>query len=61
MSIITDSESADRLLPALGEHLAAAGESYELVVIGGSGLLALGAITRATTDVDVSRFERTRF
>jgi hypothetical protein len=53
MSIIASSESADRLLSALAEHLAAAGESFELVVIGGSALLALGAITRATTDIDV--------
>jgi hypothetical protein len=53
MSIIASSESVDRLLSALAEHLAAAGEFFELVVIGGSALLALGAITRATTDIDV--------
>lgn len=53
MDIITSDESTDRLLSALSEHLAAAGESYELVVIGGSALLALGAITRVTTDIDV--------
>jgi len=44
---------ADRLLSALGEQLADAGASYELVVVGGSGLLALGLVTRPTRDVDV--------
>jgi hypothetical protein len=53
MTIIADNKSADRLLAALSEHLAAAGVSYELVVIGGSALLALGTIARATTDIDV--------
>lgn len=41
------------LLAALGEQLHAAGERFELVVIGGSGLLALGVISRPTQDVDV--------
>jgi hypothetical protein len=53
MTIITSRERVDRLLSALSEHLAAAGESYELVVIGGSALLALGTVARATTDIDV--------
>src|SRR5690349_3284236 len=53
MSNIKSSSSVDRLLSALGEQLAAAGERYELVVIGGSGLLALGIIERATRDIDV--------
>ncbi len=44
---------ADRLLEALNDQLEAAGESFELVVIGGSGLLALGVIERATRDVDL--------
>jgi hypothetical protein len=56
MSIITSSKSTDRLLSALSEHLAAEGESYDLVVIGGSALLVLGAITRATADIDVLAF-----
>lgn len=43
----------DQLLRALGEQLAASGERYELVVIGGSGLLALGVIERSTRDVDI--------
>jgi hypothetical protein len=53
MSDIANRDGADRLLSALGEQLAAAGERYELVVIGGSGLLALGLIERSTRDVDL--------
>ena len=45
MSDIT-ADSAERILDALGEQLAARGERYELVVIGGSGLLALGSLPR---------------
>lgn len=37
-------------LSALGEQLQLAGERFELVVIGGSGLLALGLIDRTTRD-----------
>lgn len=53
MSDIASKGTADRLLSALGEQLAAANERYELVVIGGSGLLALGLIERSTRDVDL--------
>lgn len=53
MSDIASRKTADRLLSALGEQLAAANERYELVVIGGSGLLALGLIERSTRDVDL--------
>jgi uncharacterized nucleotidyltransferase DUF6036 len=53
MSAIKSQEQAERLLSALGEQLAAVGEHFELVVIGGSGLLALGEIERSTRDVDV--------
>ena len=53
MSDIATKNAADLLLSALGEQLAAAGEQYELVVIGGSGLLALGLIERSTRDVDL--------
>src|ERR1700753_2977732 len=55
MSDIT-TESTDRFLGALGEQLAARGERFELVVIGGSGLLALGLIERAAQDVDIVAF-----
>ncbi|HTT94842.1 MAG TPA: DUF6036 family nucleotidyltransferase [Solirubrobacterales bacterium] len=52
MSDITP-DNADRLLGALGEQLAARGERFELVVIGGSALLALGLVERTTRDVDI--------
>jgi hypothetical protein len=48
-----DAGRAGELLSALGDQLAADGVSYELVVIGGSALLALGLVDRATNDVDV--------
>ncbi len=41
------------LLAALGEQLAARGTRVELVVIGGSALLALGLISRSTRDIDI--------
>jgi len=50
---IGSSKAAEQLLNALGEQLAAHGESYTLAVVGGSALLALGLISRATRDVDV--------
>ncbi|MGZ4232018.1 MAG: nucleotidyl transferase AbiEii/AbiGii toxin family protein [Solirubrobacteraceae bacterium] len=53
MSDILNASRADELLTALAEQLAAAGERYELVVVGGSALLALGLIDRPTRDVDV--------
>jgi hypothetical protein len=53
MSDIASRDAAERLLSALSEQLAAAGQRYELVVIGGSGLLALGIIERSTRDVDL--------
>lgn len=53
MSDIASKDAADRVLLALAEQLAATGHRYELVVIGGSGLLALGLIERATRDVDI--------
>lgn len=53
MADITSQEQAGELFAALGEQLAAVGYECELVVIGGSGLLALGVIDRATRDVDL--------
>ncbi len=53
MSDIANKDAANRLFVALGEQLAAAHACYELVVIGGSGLLALGIIDRSTRDVDL--------
>lgn len=53
MSEIQTAAEASQLLDALGEQLGSAGSSYELVIVGGSALLALGLITRPTKDVDV--------
>lgn len=52
MSNIT-SDRAEELLRALGEQLAARDERFELVVVGGSALLALGLVERTTKDVDI--------
>jgi hypothetical protein len=53
MTDITSSDRARELLAALSEQLAARGQHHELVVVGGSGLLALGFTDRPTGDVDV--------
>src|SRR5438874_13149156 len=48
-----DQTRTHELLAAIGEQLAARGAHVELVVIGGSALLAVGLISRPTRDVDV--------
>jgi hypothetical protein len=48
----------DLVLTALGEQLHAIYETAHLVVIGGSGLLAIDAVVRSTRDVDVLALER---
>lgn len=53
MNTISTSQDADRLLGALGEQLAAVRQRFELVIVGGTALLVLGASQRATRDVDV--------
>jgi hypothetical protein len=50
---LEDQAQTDRLFAALGEQLAAQEASIELVVIGGSALLAIGLISRPTRDVDI--------
>lgn len=50
---IDSAEAADRLLSALGEQLELADERYDLIVIGGSALLALDLVQRPTRDIDV--------
>jgi hypothetical protein len=49
---ITD-ETIDVLLSALADQLQALGSQAELVVIGGSALITLGLVKRATRDVDL--------
>ena len=50
---IASNQDARQLLDALGEQLVVLGVDYELVVVGGSALLALGLVTRPTQDVDL--------
>ena len=50
---ISGAEAADALLGALGEQLAGRGAAYEIIVVGGSALLALGLVDRPTKDVDL--------
>ena len=51
-------EKLHELLDALGEQLVFAGYTVHIVVIGGSGPAGIGAITRATRDVDVVALHR---
>lgn len=53
MRNITGPDQVRELLTALSEQLAARGHHYELVVVGGSALLALELVERTTQDVDV--------
>jgi hypothetical protein len=50
---IGSDDDAARLLAALGEQLGVLGERIELVVVGGTALLALGLGSRVTRDIDV--------
>jgi hypothetical protein len=50
---IRSAAEAHELLDALGQQLARVGTSFDLVVIGGSALLARGLVDRTTRDVDV--------
>ena len=51
-----DGRSLPRALDALGELLGSRGLSYEVVAVGGSALLLLGFIHRATRDLDLVAF-----
>jgi hypothetical protein len=48
-----DQLNTPELFAALGEQLAARAARVELVVVGGSALLAVGLVSRTTSDVDV--------
>lgn len=52
------SEQLDVVLSALNDQLAIAGARVHLIVIGGSGLIAINAVSRATRDVDVVALEQ---
>lgn len=51
-----DDRSLPRALDALGELLGSRGLSYEVVAVGGSALVLLGFIHRATRDLDLVAF-----
>lgn len=48
-----DRSVLEELLAAVGEHLAAAGETVAVVVVGGGALSIMGWVDRTTNDVDV--------
>lgn len=48
-----DGSALEELLAAVGEHLAAAGETVAVVVVGGGALSIMGWVDRTTNDVDV--------
>jgi hypothetical protein len=54
--MLSTPEATNDLLEALAEQLSALGVRFDLVVIGGSALLALGLGQRPTRDVDVVAF-----
>lgn len=58
MTDIAKGERVRELLAALSEQLTVRGHRYELVVVGGSALLALELVDRATQDVDVVAWRR---
>ncbi len=51
------SQRLEHILAALNDQLAVAGARVHLVVIGGSGLIAIDAVARTTRDVDVVALE----
>lgn len=53
-----DAYRLDAALTALGEQLALTRNTAHLVVIGGSGLLAIDVISRSTQDVDIVALEQ---
>jgi Nucleotidyltransferase of unknown function (DUF6036) len=46
-------DTLDVIFEALAEQLMSLGAQYEIVIIGGSALTALGLVKRATKDVDL--------
>jgi hypothetical protein len=52
-SVEINGDTLDVLFGALAEQLRSLGDQYEIVVIGGSALTALGLVKRATRDVDI--------
>lgn len=53
-----NTNSISAALQRVGELLAAGGQSYSIVAIGGAAMNLLGYVSRATTDVDIVAFGR---
>lgn len=53
---LSSRDAAGALLTALDEQLTRIGASYDLAVVGGAALLALGLTSRPTRDVDIVAF-----
>jgi hypothetical protein len=51
--ILSDDAAIAHALTAVGELLAADGEAYAIVIIGGAALNLMGIVRRATRDVDI--------
>jgi hypothetical protein len=56
--LLTDSADIANVLTAVGELLAADGEAYAIVIIGGAALNLLGIVRRTTSDVDILAWGR---
>ena len=56
MKPLAGTKDIEQALQAVGELVAAAGESYSIVILGGAALNLLGVIERATRDVDILAF-----
>src|SRR6266849_4239871 len=52
-SVEINRDTLDVIFGALAEQLRSLGDQYEIVVVGGSALTALGLVERATKDVDL--------
>lgn len=50
---VSDSSALDRLLRALADQLRLRDTAFDLVIVGGSALIAQGFVERATRDIDV--------
>ncbi len=50
---VLDHGGIERCLTAVGEQLAAAGETASIVIVGGAALNMIGVVSRTTRDVDV--------
>jgi hypothetical protein len=60
MSDLTNRSEIERALTHVSELLAAEGEAFAIVILGGAALNLLGVVDRTTTDVDILAIARPR-